>query len=190
MIHPASTSKSVEREELHSRRLDMRGFRRSDGLYEVEGRLVDRKPYAFKAPGGERSVPARGAIHDLGVCLVFGEDMVVCGVRTVAEAVPYEPCWEAGQTLQGMVGAHIGKGWNREVRTRLSGAQSCTHLMELLVPLATVAYQTLTTFRMERPEALDASGRPLKIDSCYAYAQHREIVLKRWPAYHATPPQE
>jgi hypothetical protein len=28
-------------------------------------------------------------------------------------------------------------------------------------------------------------GRPVKIDSCYAYASHREVVKRRWPAFHA-----
>ena len=35
------------REELHFRRIDMRGYRRSDGLLEVEGRVTDRKPTDF-----------------------------------------------------------------------------------------------------------------------------------------------
>lgn len=30
---------AVTREELHFRSIEMRGFRRSDGLYEVEGRV-------------------------------------------------------------------------------------------------------------------------------------------------------
>lgn len=31
----------ITREELHFRRIDMRGYRRSDDLYEVEGRVTD-----------------------------------------------------------------------------------------------------------------------------------------------------
>jgi hypothetical protein len=38
-----------ERAELHFRRIDMRGFRRSDGLFEVEGRITDRRsPMPFR----------------------------------------------------------------------------------------------------------------------------------------------
>ena len=39
---------AVTREELHFRRIDMRGWRRSDGLYEVEGRVIDHKPNVYK----------------------------------------------------------------------------------------------------------------------------------------------
>jgi hypothetical protein len=70
------------------------------------------------------------------------------------------------------------------VKSRLGGAQGCTHLMELLLPLATAAYQTIQPVRLRRPDALDAGGRPMKIDSCYAYAGHRDVVARRWPQFH------
>jgi hypothetical protein len=31
---------------------------------------------------------------------------------------------------------------------------------------------------------LDDFGRPVKIDTCYAFAGHREIVKRRWPQFH------
>jgi len=51
---PASTvDADVTRNELHFRRIDIRGFRRSDGLFEVEGRVVDRKPHDFEPIFGQ-----------------------------------------------------------------------------------------------------------------------------------------
>lgn len=75
-------------------------------------------------------------------------------------------------------------GWSKAVRSRLGGERSCTHLMELLIPLATVAFQSLSYPSRTRPERLDATGRPLKIDSCYAYGAERELVLRQWPEFH------
>ena len=46
------------REELHFRRIDMRGYRRSDGLFEVEGRVTDRKTQDFSPLVGNLHVPA------------------------------------------------------------------------------------------------------------------------------------
>ena len=57
----------VTREELHFRRIDMRGYRRSDGLLEVEGRVTDRKPNDFTPYSGGRHVPAGVPVHDMGV---------------------------------------------------------------------------------------------------------------------------
>jgi len=174
-------------EELHFRRIDMRGFRRSDGLYEVHGRVVDRKPKVFEALSGGRRVPAGEPIHDLGVRLVYDKDMMVHAVETFTAAAPYVPCPEGGRALQSLKGVRMARGWSREVRDRLSGSRSCTHLMELLIPLATTAFQSLSSVRSDRPDPVDANGRPLKIDSCYAYAAEREVVLQRWPQFHVPP---
>jgi hypothetical protein len=35
-----------------------------------------------------------------------------------------------------------------------------------------------------QPERVGADGRPLKIDSCYAYGAERELVRLRWPRFH------
>jgi hypothetical protein len=181
----------ITREELHFRRIDMRGFRRSDGLYEVEGRVTDRKPYDFAPGGGGRAVMANEPIHDMSVRLVFDDDMVVHEVHTFSEAYPYADCPGGGSALQSLKGLRISSGWTREVRSRLGGGRSCTHLMELLTPLATAAIQSLSIVRKDRPEPLDAKGRPKKIDSCYAYAAEGELVKIHWPEFHRrTPTQE
>lgn len=186
----AATDADATREELHFRRIDMRGFRRSDGLYEVEGRVVDRKPHDFSPGGIGKVVPANQPVHDMGVRLIFDEEMVVRGVETFMEASPFAACRGGGEVLQSLKGLRIGSGWRREVRNRIAAAQSCTHLAELLMPLATTALQSLSTMRKSRPTKLDATGRPTKVDSCFAYGGHQDTVLRRWPEFHRpTPPK-
>lgn len=180
----------VTKEELHFRRIEMRGFRRSDGLYEIEGRVTDRKPHEFVPASGDRAVPAGQPIHDMGVRLVFDEEMQVHDVQTFSDAYPYADCPDGGHALQSLKGLRMTSGWSKEVRSRLSGPRSCAHLRELLIPLATAAIQSLSVVRQGRPERLDASGRPRKIDSCYAYAAHRQIVLRHWPQFHRPAPPE
>lgn len=181
---PFEADPAVTREALHTRCIDMRGYRRSDGLYEVEGRVTDRKSADFTPASGGRPVAAGEPIHDMGVRLVYDESLVVHEVQTFTHAAPYAICPEAGPALQSVKGLRMTSGWGREVRSRLGGARGCTHLMELLMPLATTALQTLGGSRPGRPEALDANGRPLKIDSCYAYGAGRELVRQRWPEFH------
>jgi len=184
-----ATESGVAREELHFRRIDMRGYRRSDGLYEVEGRVTDVKPRDFAPGAGAGQVVSAGQpIHDMGVRLVFDVDMVIQEVATFMDATPFPVCLGGGQALQALKGVRIGNGWSREVRTRLGGAASCTHIMEILIPLATTAFQTMSTERRGRPEPLDATGRPRKIDSCYAYGAHTDVVLRRWPEFHRPAP--
>ena len=181
------TNGGVTRHELHHRRIDMRGWGRSDGLYEVEGSVVDRKPHDFTSPTAGVRWRAGEPIHDMGVRLVYDDTMVVHDVSTFTSSAPHQTCFAAGPTLQSLKGLRMSAGWRAEVRKRLSGAQSCTHLMELLYPMATVAFQTLTLVRAGRPDVLDNAGKPVKIDSCYAYASDREVVQRRWPAFYTGP---
>lgn len=173
------------REELHWRRIDMRGFRRKDGLYEVEGRVTDRKPHYFEPwSGGGHSVPANEPIHDMGVRILFDEHLLVLDISTFSDAYPYGVCKSGGQALQRLKGLRMTGGWGKEVRERVGAERSCTHLRELLLPLATVAYQTLGQVYRERPLRLDATGRPVKINSCFAYGDTGPMVQRLWPQFH------
>ncbi|HTQ01893.1 MAG TPA: DUF2889 domain-containing protein [Casimicrobiaceae bacterium] len=173
---------STKRTELHLRRIEMRGYRRDDGLYEIDGRVTDTKTQALRTWSG--SVAAGTPIHDMWVRLVVDEDLLVHDIVAVSDASPHTVCREAVEPMQAIVGERIRAGWTNRVKAKLGGAKGCTHLMELLIPLATAAYQTIAPVRLARPDVVDPSGRPLKIDSCYAYSSTREIVALRWPDHY------
>jgi len=178
----------VTRREVHSRRIEMRGYLRSDGLYEVEGRVTDRKADDFAPASSDRFVKAGEPIHDMGVRLVYDAQLLVHDVQAFTAAAPYAACPEAVHAMQSIKGLRMSKGWSAEVRSRLGGARGCTHLMELLMPMATTAFQSLSASRAGQPDALDATGRPVKIDSCFAYAADGELVRQRWPLHHRPKP--
>ena len=50
--------------------------------------------------------------------------------------------------------------------------------------MATVAFQTLSLFRLARPDRLNAVGKPVKIDSCLAYSSKGSLVKDKWPEYY------
>lgn len=176
---------TVEREELHLRRIEMRGYRRCDGLYDIEARLVDTKSHTFQRE--EVSIFAGVPLHDMWLRLVVDEDLLVHDALGVTDASPHPICPEATAVLARVKGLRIAAGWSRAIKERFAGAQGCTHLTELLGPLATTAYQTLSPLRLSREEVLDREGRPIKIDSCYAYGSQRAVVLRRWPAFYDGP---
>lgn len=175
---------SSSRREAHLRRIEMRGYERDDGLYDVEARLTDTKSDGLRPPAGERTVAPGEPIHDLWLRLTVDTELVVHDVVSASDATPYTICGEGGANLRRMVGVRIASGWSVEVKRRLGGAAACTHLMELLIPMGTAAFQTLAPVRLARPDRLDAAGRPVKIDSCTAYAADRGVVARRWPAHY------
>ena len=175
----------LPRDELHLRRVEMRGYRRHDGLYDIEAHITDTKSKNLAL--SEKTVPAGMPIHDMWLRLVVDEELTVHDVVAVIDASPFPICPEATEALASIKGLRIGAGWSRAVKERLSRTENCTHLAELLMPLATTAYQTLAPLRHSRPARVDANGRPAQIDSCYAYSSKREVVMRRYPQHHNGP---
>ncbi|HEX4885162.1 MAG TPA: DUF2889 domain-containing protein [Casimicrobiaceae bacterium] len=174
---------SSDREALHLRAIEMRGYRRADGDYEIEGRITDTKTRPIHPPGRAAPMPAGTPVHDMWIRLVVDEHLAIKDVLAVTDSGPYADCPHAAAALQSLRGARIGPGWTARVKAML-GREACTHLVELLIPLATAAYQTLAHVRMARADELDANGRPVRIDSCYAYADDRDLVRRRWPLHY------
>lgn len=179
-------SDNIERRKIHHRQVDLRFFQRSDGLYDIEGRLVDRKTHPFRRMLHEHDTPAGAALHDIIVRLVIDADMLVHDASATLAATPFALCKSVENTLTPLKGLRIGCGWNRRVRELLSGAASCTHIVEILGPMATTAFQGLAPQRLARLQS-DGSGGDggAKIDSCYSYAAHRDVVAQLWPDMHA-----
>jgi hypothetical protein len=176
----------VEREEIHCRRIELHGYRRVDGLYDIDARLVDTRRHPTVLDGNKVIEPGE-ALHDMSIRLVVDEKLRVVDVFASTDAAPFGVCPEAAAALRSVKGLQIGPGWTRAIRERLSGRHGCTHLRELLGPLATVAFQSLFQVRRSAPEPVDATGKPTKIDSCYAYSSDRELVMRRWPHYYDGP---
>jgi hypothetical protein len=172
---------STERRELHHRQIDMRFFQLADGLFEIEGRLVDRKTLPFRRLLHESDIPAGTALHDIVVRLIVDESLLVHEASASYAASPFQICREAANTLAPLKGLRIGEGWNKRVRELLKGAASCTHIVELLGPMATTAIQGLAPQRLARMAQPGNEEMKSRIDSCYAYGKDREVVAKLWP---------
>jgi hypothetical protein len=56
--------------------------------------------------------------------------------------------------------------------------------MQLLAPMATTAFQTMGRSRRAADFARDSTGRPTKVDSCYAYGASNALVENNWPEYY------
>jgi hypothetical protein len=178
----------VTREPLHKRAIVMDGFKRSDGLFEVEARLQDTKPQAFRPPSGTKVVAAGESIHEMIVRIVFDDDLTVRDVIVAAPALPYAGCAGGPPAMKSLIGLKMSAGWSTAVRQKLAGAAGCTHLMGLMVPMAATAYQSLTVHRLE-PYLREGKRMPPRPDSCIAYSRHGELIRTLWPASYQPPPE-
>jgi hypothetical protein len=173
---------SVQREAIHERRISMQAWRRVDGLYDVEAHLVDTKPFAFQRVTPPEPVPAGQALHDLWLRLVLDDQFRIHDIVAASDVTPFPLCREATATLSVLVGESIGRGWSKIVRERLGGHASCTHLAELMLPIATTAMQGIRGVR-PASERLAPENKARQIDTCYAFDARREVVATVWPQF-------
>jgi hypothetical protein len=173
----------TSRRELHHRAIECRGYERDDGLFDIDARVTDRRTYALVQLDG-RVASAGAPVHDMWLRLTVDSQLVIHDVIASTDASPYAVCPGAAVAMRRLVGEHIGPGFTRQSRALLGGAKGCTHLVELLGPAATTAYQTLVRQR-NAASASPGEGRPAKIDSCHAYAAGGELVRQLWPLHHS-----
>jgi hypothetical protein len=189
-----SLSKPAPRRHLHTREIRCEGFEREDGLWDIEASIRDTKTYDTVEPfRGERAAGA--PVHDMALRLTLDRDMVVKDIEVVTNHAPYNPCFTVAPAYKGLIGAKIGGGWRRAVNENVGGTKGCTHLKELLMPAATVAYQTMGSWPDKRGangEVLpvpmkDPSVKPYFLDGCKAWSTQGEVVEKLYPLHYVKP---
>jgi hypothetical protein len=181
-------SDPAPRAPMHRRQIECRGYRRDDGLWDIEGHMTDTRDQDLALRAEPRVVAAGEPIHDMWVRVTVDDALVVRAIEAATAATPTTICGGATAPMQKLVGLRIAAGWTNAVKERLGGPQGCTHLMELMWPIATTAWQTVSASRIDAMLAPATPGiRPAKIDSCWAYAAERDIVARFWPEHHTGP---
>jgi len=177
-------SKPDPRSHVHTRNIQCQGYKRDDGLWDIEGMMIDTKAYSFE--NADRGTISSGEpIHKMWLRLTVDDDLLIHAVEAVTDAAPFNMCGGITSAFQALKGLAIGPGWRRAVLQRLGGTKGCTHLTDMLMgPLAVVAYQTVRPPR-EKPAA-DGSERkkPAILDTCHAFASDGQVVKRRWPEFY------
>lgn len=175
-------SAPAEREPLHRRAITMHGYRRADGLFDIEGHLEDTKTYLFGNLDRGTIQPGE-ALHGMWLRLTVDDDLTILACEAVTDFSPYSICPGAAPNFAALAGVRIGPGFTRAVKERVGGVHGCTHLREMLAQMATVAFQTVYPVRRKReadsPAAAEAA-RNRMVGSCLAYAPDSPIVTERW----------
>ena len=201
-------SPPVARQQLHTRRVVCQGFFRGDGLWDIEGRITDEKSYEHANEWRGPLAPG-DFVHDMSIRLTLDHKLTIVDVEAVTDKSPYRVCGDIAPDFRKLIGLRIGGGFHREVRARLGGVHGCTHIVELLGPVATTAFQTVSSRKASElnrahrekkgtlPAKTDADAasakprrKPYVVDTCHAWAADGAVV-KRWaPDFYTGPDAE
>ncbi|MCW3475907.1 DUF2889 domain-containing protein [Limobrevibacterium gyesilva] len=190
-------SEPVERERLHTRAIRIEGFRRSDGLYDIEAHLTDTKAYGFSSI--DRGFIGPGEpLHEMWVRLTVDDRMVIVACEAATEHGPFTICGGGAASYASLVGLRIKPGFLKEANARIGGTAGCTHLRELLQQIATTAFQTMWPVRSKREaeareqaapsgKVSESDGSARLLNTCFAYASSGPVVRRRWPHLYTGP---
>ncbi|MBO3273994.1 DUF2889 domain-containing protein [Pseudomonas sp. Milli4] len=183
-------SENQRRRLLHTRQVSCEGYLREDGLFEFEGRLRDTKSYDTTLLFS--SISANQPVHQMLMIMTVDRDLVIHDLKAVTEAGPTPFCRQINGAYAALKGLRIGPGFKKRLLERVGGEQGCTHLTELLGPMATTVYQTVSMLAYGTPReraavdrASEFAGNKWVIGTCHAYqrggeAERRLLARSRY----------
>ncbi len=177
--------KPAPRNKIHDRQVNCSGYHRNDGLWDIEGHLVDTKTYNFSS-SHRGEVPAGQPVHEMWLRLTIDDDLLIHDVQAAMVFHPYRICPHITVNFQRLKGLKIGYGFRRKVAKQVGTIEGCVHMQELLGPIATTAFQTMAGHRYKRSRE-DPEYRPAFLNTCHAHASTSVVVKEFWPHWYTGP---
>ena len=170
----------VERELRHTRRVRYEGYRRADGLWDIEGHLSDIKSHDNPMKTGVRR--AGQPIHEMWLRLTIDRHFTILDAAAASDAVPYPGgCETIAPAYKRLIGLNLARDFRRNVKKLFGDVKGCTHITEMLTGFPTAAIQT---FAGEMPEERPDGRKPFQLDQCHALDTRSETVRKWYPKWY------
>jgi hypothetical protein len=146
------------RERLHLRRVSYEGFRRDDGLFDIDAKLVDTKDYVYPLAAGTRTPDE--PVHVMHVRVTINTRFDVLDIDAATDEMPYPgQCNRITPEYKKLIGSNLLRGFRKSIAEQLGGVKGCTHLSELLSFLPTAAVHRFNwTPAMRSTRAAKRSG--------------------------------
>jgi hypothetical protein len=174
-------SPPAPRERLHLRRVTYEGYRRGDGLFDIEARLVDTKDHPYPLATGDRTPDQ--PVHQMLVRVTIDTGFNVVEIEASTEDMPYPGhCNTITPAYRKLIGANLMRGFRKAIAEHMGGVAGCTHISELLGYLPTAAVQTFAGLRRETEQWGDR--KPFQLDACHALRTDGEAVRLYYPKWY------
>lgn len=168
------------RQRAHVRRIEIEGYRRDDGLLELDAMLEDVKDIDYPLSSGVRA--AGDPVHRMHVRITLDGEFNIIDAAASSEWVPYPGgCDTIGPTYRSIIGLNLVRGFRRAVGEMFADVRGCSHITELLFSLPTAAIQTFATFRRDNEES---SEKPFQLDRCHALETASDTVKMYYPKWY------
>ncbi|SFI00424.1 Protein of unknown function [Collimonas sp. OK307] len=188
MKNSMTASNQPARSLLHTRQVTCTAYQRSDGMVDIEGRMQDTKAGDMRTPF--KQLHAGDTLHLMRMIMTIDHKMTIHHIEAHTDAGPTPFCADINAAYSALEGLKIGPGFKQQVKSRVGGRMGCTHLSDLLGPMATTAMQALMPLWMEEEMQRVVSdpayrmAKPWIIDTCHAYRSDGEAVRSVMPDFY------
>lgn len=170
------------REPSYQRSITVQTFVRSDGLWDIEGHLVDIWPTEQQVAGG--MLPGGRPMHEMWLRFTVDHTATIVAAVSSTEAGPYgAACATISPDYGKFVGVQIARGYRDAIRRLFGKTAGCTHINELASVMGSAALQALWHELTGDPDV-----QPFSIDGCHALAASGPQVAEFFPRWHRPRP--
>lgn len=179
---PTPSSRSLQ----HTRRVICEGYKRDDGLWDIEAHLIDTKTFPMDYKDRTNgAIPAGEPLHGMSIRITVDMELNILDAVASMDYTPFNCCKTISDAYTQLIGLQIASGFTRKTKELFSGINGCTHLLELLGPLATTAFQATHQEReIQENFWQDGDKAPPMLNTCHTMSSDGPIVKEYWPHVH------
>jgi hypothetical protein len=171
---------TAERTRMHVRSVQLEGYKRVDGLWDIEAHLVDTKGHDYHL--SSKTVVRGDAVHDMWVRATIDAKMNIVDAAACTDAMPYEgACDRVTSDYSKLVGLNLFHGFRKAVKDLFGATRGCSHITEMLMYLPTAALQTFASDVLDNE---DSGHKPYQLDKCHALDSHSDVVQRYYPRWY------
>jgi len=170
------------RKAAHLRSITVRAYARTDGLWDVEGQLIDAWPEPV--PRADGMLAAGEPMHSMWLRLTVDRSATIVAVQAATDAGPYDSaCAAIAPDYGQLVGVAVARGYRDTIRRLFGRTAGCTHINELAGVMGSAVLQALWD---EVPR--DPDQKPFSVDGCHALKSSGPQVAKFFPRWYRPEP--
>ncbi len=171
-------SAGTPRHALHHRNISVRGYKRDDGNYDIEGHLQDAKDVVFDVGGRTRAVGE--PVHSMWLRITINRELTILDAEAAMDAMPYVgQCNQIAPSYKKLVGLVIRPGFSQRVMELFGSQRGCTHVTDLISSIATTAFQSLSGQGIA-----DLDKRPFQLNKCHALVLDGPVAARYYPRWY------
>ena len=171
------------RTRLHRRRVSFDGFKRADGLWDIEGHLTDIWPTPVPKAGG--LLPPGEPMHAMWLRLTIDATATIVDAEASTDAGPYgHACGAINADYRKLIGVQVARGYRDAIRKLFGRTAGCTPINERAGAMGSAAMQA-----MWEDMNADPAARPAALDGCHALKSDGPQVAAFFPRWYAPAPR-